>query len=59
MPLLLHIITSLIPELTSNFDIAVPAAPAPLTTAVTFSIFLPTTFKPFIIPANTITAVPC
>ena len=39
--------------------IATPAEPAPLTTTLQSSFFLPTTFKLLIIPASTTIAVPC
>ncbi len=48
------------PYACSNFVIATPAAPAPLTTILTCSFFLrPVTRIAFISPAKTTTAVPC
>ena len=38
---------------------ATPAAPAPLVTSFTSSIFLPTTFRALVRPASAMTAVPC
>ena len=49
----------LAPAFKRSFVIAVPAAPIPLTTILTSSIFFLTTFKAFRTPDKTTTAVPC
>jgi len=44
---------------TIKFKQAIPAAPAPFTTTLTSSIFLPVRMQALINPARQITAVPC
>ena len=61
MPFLSHMITfsPLRPRLMRSLQIATPAAPAPLITAVQSSSFLPVSLIALMIAAPQITAVPC
>ena len=52
-------ITFLRPMLMRSLMIAIPAAPAPLVTILTSSIFLPTSLRALIRPARVMMAVPC
>ena len=52
-------VTFLNPYLRINFVMATPAEPAPFTTTLQSSFFLPVTRRPFMIPARTTMAVPC
>ena len=54
-----HIITFFKPLETSSLVIAIPAEPAPFTTALISVISLPTTFRALSTDASTTTAVPC
>ena len=59
IPLISQSIILFAPILKRCFVIAIPAEPAPFTTMLAVSIFLPTILRAFKRPAATITAVPC
>ena len=56
---LMSVISRAKDELVSPMEMAIAAAPAPLTTTLISSRFLCTTFSAFISPASVMTAVPC
>ena len=59
MPTRSQTVISCTPKAIRNFDMAIPAAPAPLTTTRISSIFFPASFSAFSSAAAVTMAVPC